>query len=94
MSLVGQKGVYIRNSLNYNYINNHIIYLALDAEAVYSTTSSNKLAKTGLGIKGNFKLLNQTFSYDLLAPIYKPEHFKTDKLNLSFRVGVGWRIWC
>ncbi|WP_229933710.1 ShlB/FhaC/HecB family hemolysin secretion/activation protein, partial [Campylobacter majalis] len=96
MSLVGQKGIYIRNNLNYNYINNHIIYLALDGGAVYSSTSgytgSNKLAGYGVGLKGSLRLLSQTISYDLLAqaPIYKPEHFKTDKLNLSFRVGVGW----
>ncbi|MGG7073617.1 ShlB/FhaC/HecB family hemolysin secretion/activation protein [Campylobacter sp. 9BO] len=96
MSLVGQKGVYIRNNLKYNYVNNHIIYLALDGGAVYSSTSgytgSNKLAGYGVGLKGSLKLLSQTISYDLLAqaPIYKPEHFKTDRVNLSFRVGVGW----
>ncbi|MBR8465355.1 ShlB/FhaC/HecB family hemolysin secretion/activation protein [Campylobacter sp. faydin G-140] len=96
MSLVGQKGLYLRNTLAYKYINNHFIYLALDGGAVYSTTSeysgSNKIAGTGLGIKGDFTLLGQTLKYDLLAstPIYKPQYFKTDKVNISFRVGFSW----
>ena len=95
MSLVGQKGLYIRNTLSYNYINDHSIYLALDGGAVYSTTSksegSNKLTGTGLGIKGNFNFLGTSLNYDLSAsaPIHKPQYFKTSDVYLSFRVGYG-----
>ncbi|MGB2553049.1 ShlB/FhaC/HecB family hemolysin secretion/activation protein [Campylobacter sp. MOP51] len=95
MSLVGQKGIYMRNTLSYGYTNKHLVYLALDAGAVYSTNSahisSNKLVGSGIGLKGNFDLLGQTLSYDLLAstPIYKPEYFKTDKVHLGFSVAAG-----
>jgi len=95
MSLVGQKGLYIRNTLSYNYINDHSIYLALDGGAVYSATSksegSNKLAGTGLGIKGNFNFLGTSLNYDLSAcvAIHKPRYFKTSDVYLSFRVGYG-----
>jgi len=46
MSLVGQKGLYIRNTLSYNYINDHSIYLALGSGvlAVQALSRLNRAA--------------------------------------------------
>ncbi|MGG7049255.1 MULTISPECIES: ShlB/FhaC/HecB family hemolysin secretion/activation protein, partial [unclassified Campylobacter] len=96
MSLVGQKGLYLRNMLSYNYTLNHAIYLALDGGAVYDTTSqvhgSNKLAGAGVGIKGVFDIMGSNLSYDLLIsrPLYKPEYFKSKDTHVGFR--IGWRF--
>lgn len=95
MSLVGQKGIYLRNTLSYNYVSNHALYFALDGGAVYDTTSqsynSNKLAGAGIGIKGSFEPLGTNLNYDLLfsKPVYKPKYFETNKVHIGFRIGLG-----
>ncbi|QCD45677.1 ShlB/FhaC/HecB family hemolysin secretion/activation protein [Campylobacter mucosalis] len=86
MSLSGQKGFYLRNTLAYRYYGLNEIYTALDLGAVYSVASEfksdNKLIGTGVGIRGKVG----SFSYDLLAfkPLKKPEFFTTKSKAINF----------
>lgn len=94
MSLIGQKGFYLRNTLSYNYYKNHQLYLALDGGAVYGSNSDyngkNKLLGAGVGFKGSINSNDYGgLSYDLLIakPLKKPEFFtsKSPVLNFSIR---------
>lgn len=87
MSLVGDRGYYIRNTLEYSYLNSHKLYAAFDFGKVSGKSSKyltkNTLVGSGVGLKGNFKTKVQ---YDLFLgfPLNKPEFFKTDKTVLNF----------
>lgn len=87
MSLVGDRGYYIRNTLEYGIFNNHFMYAAFDFGKVSGKSSNymtdNTLVGYGVGLKGYFK---RKLQYDLFLgfPLNKPEFFKTDKTVLNF----------
>ena len=88
MSLLGDSGFYIRNTLEYKYFKNNGVYLAFDVGKLSSKgkdypAEGEMLSGGGVGLRGN---ISGSFSYDLLAafPISKPENFKTDSPALNF----------
>ncbi|WP_298755878.1 ShlB/FhaC/HecB family hemolysin secretion/activation protein [uncultured Campylobacter sp.] len=88
MSLLGDSGFYIRNTLEYKYFKNNGVYLAFDVGKLSSKgkdypLQGEMLSGGGVGLRGN---ISGSFSYDLLAafPISKPENFKTDSPALNF----------
>lgn len=87
MSLVGDRGYYIRNTLEYSYLNSHKLYAAFDFGKVGGKSSNymtdNTLIGSGIGLKGHFK---RKVQYDIFLgfPLNKPEFFKTDKTVLNF----------
>ncbi|WP_267525203.1 ShlB/FhaC/HecB family hemolysin secretion/activation protein [Campylobacter sp. MG1] len=92
MSLIGQKGFYIKNTLSYNYHKNNYFYLAFDGGIVYDSNSNyngkNKLLGAGLGFKGNISSnYYGGLSYDFLIakPLKKPNFFlsKSPVFNFS-----------
>ncbi|WP_228568871.1 ShlB/FhaC/HecB family hemolysin secretion/activation protein [Campylobacter sputorum] len=89
MSLVGDRGFLIRNTLEYDYINNHKTYFAFDIGKVTPQAglhdSKNALAGVGIGLKGNFKP-SGSLGYDIFVgkALSKPEYFETDKVALNF----------
>lgn len=91
MSLLGNRGFYVRNTLEYNYYKTNNIYLAFDTAKVGGSearyTNDRVLTGTGLGTKGTLK----SFSYDLFAgrPLNKPENFKTDSVVLNFKLSYN-----
>lgn len=89
MSLVGDRGYYIRNTLEYGISNNHFMYAAFDFGKVSGKSSNymtdNTLVGYGVGLKGYFK---RKLQYDIFLgfPLNKPEFFKTDKNVLNFNL--------
>ena len=89
MSLVGNRGYYIRNTLEYEFLNSHKIYTAFDFGKVSGKGSKylreNTLVGYGVGLKGYFK---RKLQYDIFLgfPLNKPEFFKTDKNVLNFNL--------
>ena len=88
MSLLGDSGFYIRNTLEYKYFKNNGVYLAFDVGKLSSKgkdypAEGEMLSGGGVGLRGN---ISGSFGYDLLAafPISKPENFKTDSPALNF----------
>lgn len=89
MSLVGDRGYYIRNTLEYSYLNSHKLYAAFDFGKVSGKSSKylteNTLVGSGIGLKGHFK---RKMQYDLFLsfPLNKPEFLETDKTVLNFNL--------
>lgn len=89
MSLVGDRGYYIRNTLEYGISNNHFMYAAFDFGKVSGKSSNymtdNTLVGYGIGLKGYFK---RKLQYDIFLgfPLNKPEFFETDKNVLNFNL--------
>ena len=89
MSLVGDRGYYIRNTLEYEFLNSHKIYTAFDFGKVSGKGSKylreNTLVGYGIGLKGYFK---RKLQYDIFLgfPLNKPEFFETDKNVLNFNL--------
>jgi putative hemolysin activation protein hecB len=89
MSLVGNRGYYIRNTLEYEFLNSHKIYTAFDFGKVSGKDSKylteNTLVGSGVGLKGYFK---RKLQYDIFLgfSLNKPEFFKTDKNVLNFNL--------
>lgn len=89
MSLVGDRGYYIRNTLEYGISNNHFMYVAFDFGKVSGKSSNymtdNTLVGYGIGLKGYFK---RKLQYDIFLgfPLNKPEFFETDKNVLNFNL--------
>ena len=89
MSLVGDRGYYIRNTLEYGISNNHFMYAAFDFGKVSGKSSNymtdNTLFGYGIGLKGYFK---RKLQYDIFLgfPLNKPEFFETDKNVLNFNL--------
>ena len=88
MSLLGDSGFYIRNTLEYKYFKNNGVYLAFDVGKLSSKgkeypVEGEMLSGGGVGLRGN---ISGPFTYDLLVafPISKPENFKTDSPALNF----------
>ncbi|CZE49738.1 ShlB/FhaC/HecB family hemolysin secretion/activation protein [Campylobacter geochelonis] len=94
MSLVGNRGYYIRNTLEYSYDVKHGVYVAFDVGRVSGLSSEylsgQTLVGSGIGFKGNFTP-HGTLGYDLLAgfAINKPSYFKTDDVALNFSLNYS-----
>lgn len=88
-SLVGNHGVFIRNTLSYNYYKNNSIYAGLDAGMVRAPSSGikdkNTLAGYALGLRGHVKAYSN-ISYDISASkaLYKPKSFQSKSTNVNF----------
>lgn len=88
-SLVGNHGVFIRNTLSYNYYKNNSIYAGLDAGMVRAPSSGikdkNTLAGYALGLRGRVKAYSN-LSYDISASkaLYKPKSFQSKSTNVNF----------
>ena len=88
-SLVGNHGVFIRNTLSYNYYKNNSIYAGLDAGMVRAPSSGikdkNTLAGYALGLRGHVKAYSN-LSYDISASkaLYKPKSFQSKSTNVNF----------
>jgi len=98
MSAAGDHGFYLRNTLDYAYLDAHSAYLALDVGRVSGTNDDDyeamDLSGGGFGLKGIFTKFGKfsefgALNYDIFAgfPIYKPKDFKTKNLALNFSVG-------
>ena len=89
MSLVGDRGYSVRNTLEYGISNNHFMYAAFDFGKVSGKSSNymtdNTLVGYGIGLKGYFK---RKLQYDIFLgfPLNKPEFFETDKNVLNFNL--------
>ena len=89
MSLVGNRGYSVRNTLEYEFLNSHKIYTAFDFGKVSGKDSKylieNTLVGYGVGLKGYFK---RKLQYDIFLgfPLNKPEFFETDKNVLNFNL--------
>lgn len=89
MSLVGNRGYSVRNTLEYEFLNSHKIYTAFDFGKVSGKGSKylreNTLVGYGVGLKGYFK---RKLQYDIFLgfPLNKPEFFETDKNVLNFNL--------
>ena len=89
MSLVGNRGYSVRNTLEYEFLNSHKIYTAFDFGKVSGKGSKylreNSLVGYGVGLKGYFK---RKLQYDIFLgfPLNKPEFFETDKNVLNFNL--------
>lgn len=94
MSLVGDRGYYIRNTLEYGIFNNHFIYAAFDFGKVGGKSSNymtdNTLIGSGIGLKGNFNKYG-SLSYDALLgfPIKKPEFYESNDAVLNFSINYN-----
>lgn len=92
MSLSGQKGFYLQNTLAYEYYKNHQIYMAFDGGAVFSSNSDynedNELLGIGFGIRGNVDTVYGGLNYDLLLsrPIKKPKFFQSKIPIINFTI--------
>ena len=88
-SLVGNHGLFIRNTLSYNYYKNNSIYAGLDAGMVRAPSSGikdkNTLAGYALGLRGHVKAYSN-LSYDISASkaLYKPKSFQSKSTNVNF----------
>ncbi|MCI6989058.1 MAG: hypothetical protein MR902_05735 [Campylobacter sp.] len=94
MSLVGDRGYYIKNTLEYAVSNNHSFYTPLDIGRVSGAsstyTSDNLLVGSGVGVKGDFDKYG-TLSYNVFVgfPLIKPEFYKTDDAVLNFSLNYS-----
>lgn len=87
MSLLGDSGFYVRNTVEYEYLKNSSVYVAFDIAKLSSkakqSLGGDTLSGGGAGLKGTaFK----TLSYDLFAGFaaHKPSNFKTKSPALNF----------
>lgn len=91
MSLMGVRGGYWRNDLNWQYLPGQLMYVGADVGHVVSDlTGSQVLAGAVLGFKGQM-MLGGMFYYDLFvgAPIYKPLYFKTSRTTAGFNLNYS-----
>lgn len=93
-SLMGERGWYWQNNLNWHFLQSHQLYVGLDGGRV-SGRSTEGLAKqrlvgTVLGVKGSRKI-GGMLDYDLFAgkPLSRPEGFKSDSPVYGFNVRYG-----
>lgn len=94
MTLMAEKGFYLRNDLAWYYKPTHQLYVALDGGYVSGPSSKFLLGKqligAAIGIKGQFNVGGQ-ISYDLFAgmPLKKPAYFKSKQPALGFSLSYS-----
>lgn len=88
-SLVGERGWYWQNNLNWHYRPTHQLYLGLDAGRVSGESTQGepdqKLIGAVLGLKGEH-IWRGAWRYDLFAgkPLVKPQGFQTAGTSYGF----------
>lgn len=96
MSLVGNRGYYLRNTLSYKIMPTHSIYLALDGGRVQGSTSiykgSQSLIGYGVGVSGEFRPFG-SLRYDIFVgkPAKSPQYFKTDRFCTNFTINYNFK---
>lgn len=94
VTLMGERGWYWNNNLNWQYKGRHQVYLGLDVGHVSGPSTEMQLGKTlagaVIGFKGQIKAGGQWY-YDIFAgkPIYKPQYFRTDRTNVGFSLNYS-----
>lgn len=94
LTLMGEQGWYWNNNLNWQYLPGHQVYAGIDVGHITGRTSEMQLGKTlagtVLGFKGQIKA-GGSWYYDIFMgkPIYKPQHFRTDKTTFGFNLNYS-----
>lgn len=94
MSLVGNRGYYIKNTIEYDLFNTNTIYTAFDFGKVSGSNSKyltdDLIVGTGVGLKGSLKQYG-ALSYDIFLglPVRKPDFFETDNATLNFTLNYS-----
>lgn len=94
LTLMGEQGWYWNNNLNWQYLPGHQVYAGIDVGHITGRTSDMQLGKTlagtVLGFKGQIKAGGNWY-YDVFMgkPIYKPQHFRTDKTTFGFNLNYS-----
>ncbi|WLT04255.1 ShlB/FhaC/HecB family hemolysin secretion/activation protein [Snodgrassella alvi] len=94
LTLMGEQGWYWNNNLNWQYLPGHQVYAGIDVGHITGRTSEMQLGKTlagtVLGLKGQIKAGGNWY-YDVFMgkPIYKPQHFRTDKTTFGFNLNYS-----
>lgn len=94
LTLMGEQGWYWNNNLNWQYLPGHQVYAGIDVGHITGRTSEMQLGKTlagtVLGFKGQIKAGGNWY-YDVFMgkPIYKPQHFRTDKTTFGFNLNYS-----
>ena len=94
LTLMGEQGWYWNNNLNWQYLPGHQVYAGIDVGHITGRTSEMQLGKTlagtVLGFKGQIKAGGNWY-YDIFMgkPIYKPQHFRTDRTTFGFNLNYS-----
>ena len=94
LTLMGEQGWYWNNNLNWQYLPGHQVYAGIDVGHITGRTSEMQLGKTlagtVLGFKGQIKAGGNWY-YDVFMgkPIYKPQHFLTDRTTFGFNLNYS-----
>ncbi|MBI0128731.1 MULTISPECIES: ShlB/FhaC/HecB family hemolysin secretion/activation protein [Snodgrassella] len=94
LTLMGEHGWYWNNNLNWQYLPGHQVYAGIDVGHITGRTSEMQLGKTlagtVLGFKGQIKAGGNWY-YDVFMgkPIYKPQHFRTDRTTFGFNLNYS-----
>ncbi|ORF00679.1 hemin transporter [Snodgrassella alvi] len=94
LTLMGEQGWYWNNNLNWQYLPGHQVYAGIDVGHITGRTSEMQLGKTlagtVLGFKGQIKAGGNGY-YDVFMgkPIYKPQHFRTDRTTFGFNLNYS-----
>ncbi|PCL20748.1 hemin transporter [Snodgrassella alvi] len=94
LTLMGEQGWYWNNNLNWQYLPGHQVYAGIDVGHITGRTSEMQLGKTlagtVLGFKGQIKAGGNWY-YDVFMgkPIYKPQHFRTDRTTFGFNLNYS-----
>lgn len=93
-SLSSNKGFYLQNEVQLNFLPSHQFYIAIDGGKVYGqsvdTLIGQSLIGTAVGVRGGFMNFGN-LNYDIFAgtPLYKPEGFKTSNVALGFNINYS-----
>lgn len=94
VTLMGERGWYWNNNINWKYWKNHQVYLGVDVGHVSGPSTEYQLGKTlagaVIGFKGQIKAGGNLY-YDLYVgrPFYKPQYFRTAKTTAGFSLNYS-----
>ena len=94
MTLMGDRGFYLRNDLAWSYLPAHQLYLGVDGGRVGGQSAEDLVGKSligsAVGLRGQFMLGGQLY-YDIFAgaPIQKPKGFQTDDTTYGFSLSYS-----
>ncbi len=93
-TLMGDRGVVSRNELDWNYLQNHMLYLAFDLGHIdgqrAKTQIGNTLVGSAFGCRGNFSA-SGNLAYDLFlgVPLRYPDGFPKDDITGGFSINYS-----
>lgn len=94
VTLMGERGWYWNNNLNWQYWKGHQVYLGVDVGHVSGSATQMQLGKTlagaVVGFKGQLKAGGNLY-YDLYVgkPFYKPQYFRTARTTVGFNLNYS-----